>query len=134
VRKARVYETVPAGVEAPTETWPQPAIEVQVMVRNILSAVTGQAQATPRALTEDQWFTKARRHTRWDAAWRAELATLESRIDEAQDAQTVRRIIDRIEAIEQRTEWLKLVMERHIERAPAELLPELLRSLDVRVQ
>lgn len=85
-------------------------------------------------LTEDQWFAKAHRHTRWDAAWRAELTKLESRVDEAQDAQTLQRIIDRIEAIEQRTERLKRVMERHVERAPAELMPDLLRSLDVRVQ
>lgn len=96
--------------------------------------MTNERPRTMRTLTEDRWFAKARCHVRWREAWRAELATLELRIDEAQDVQTVRRIIDRIEAIEKRSERIALVMTRHMERAPADLLPAVIRSIDVRVQ
>jgi hypothetical protein len=89
---------------------------------------------TLRPLTEDEWFAKALCHIRWDAALYAELATLESRIDEAQDVQTVQGITDRVDAILQRSERLKRVMGGHVERAPAEILPAVLRSLDVTVQ
>jgi hypothetical protein len=87
-----------------------------------------------RRLTEPQWFSKAACHVRWRAAWLAELATLERRTAQAQDVQTVQRIIDRTEAIKRRTKQLGLVMSRHMERAPAELLPAVRHSINVTLQ
>jgi hypothetical protein len=89
---------------------------------------------TTRTLTEDQWFAKAGGHVRWKAAFHSELAKLEPRIAKAQDVQTVQRIIERVAAIERRAKQLKRVMARHIDRAPAELLPIVRDVYDFTVQ
>jgi hypothetical protein len=76
-------------------------------------------------LTEAQWMAKAARHRAWDASWLSELETLFGKVDELTDIQAVQKIADRADAIAKRSEQLKRIMERHFERAPSELLPEL---------
>ena len=42
-----------------------------------------------KALTEQQWCVKARRHLEWEAAWHAEIAALEERIEGVDDILSV---------------------------------------------
>jgi hypothetical protein len=81
-------------------------------------------------LTEAQWFAKAARHRAWDAMWLSELETLFEKVDELTDIQAVQKIADRADVIAKRGEQLKRIMERHFERAPAELLPELISAFN----
>jgi hypothetical protein len=78
-------------------------------------------------LDETLWWAKARRHQAWDASWRAEMERMEAMIESTVDIQLLQRIIDRAGALEKRIRQLKLIMARHLERAP-DLLPGL-RSL-----
>ncbi len=75
-----------------------------------------------KALTEQQWCAKARRHLKWEAAWRAEIAALEQRIEDADDILSVQAIIDRSAGIEKRIKRLKRIMSRHLERLPGRFL------------
>jgi hypothetical protein len=70
-----------------------------------------------KALTEQQWWAKARRHQEWDASWSAELAALEGTIEGLDDILALQEIIDRAGAIETRIARLKRIMARHVERA-----------------
>jgi inhibitor of KinA sporulation pathway (predicted exonuclease) len=79
-------------------------------------------------LTETQWIAKAARHQSWEASWRDELETLMERLRELTDIQAVQKVIDRADVIENRIEQLQRIMARHFERAPAELLPELISA------
>jgi hypothetical protein len=70
-----------------------------------------------RALTEQQWWAKARRHQEWDASWRAEMAAVEETIENLNDLLALQEIIGRARAIEKRIARLKQIMARHLERA-----------------
>jgi hypothetical protein len=61
-------------------------------------------------------------------SWRSEMETLMERVGELPDIQAVQKVIDRANVIEKRNEQLKRIMVRHFERAPAELLPELISA------
>jgi hypothetical protein len=74
------------------------------------------------ALTERQWCAKARRHPDWEAAWHAEIAALEERIEGVDDILSVQEIIDRAAGIEKRIKRLKRIMARHLERLPGRFL------------
>ncbi len=75
-----------------------------------------------KALTEQLWCAKARRHLEWQAAWRAEIAALEERIEGVDDILSVQEIIDRAAGIEKRIKRLKRIMARHLERLPGRFL------------
>jgi hypothetical protein len=75
-----------------------------------------------KALTEQQWCAKARRHLKWEAAWHAEIAALEQRIEGVDDILSVQEIIDRSAGIEKRIKRLKRIMARHLERLPGRFL------------
>jgi len=75
-----------------------------------------------KALTEQQWCAKARRHLKWEAAWHAEIAALEQRIEGVDDILSVHEIIDRSAGIEKRIKRLKRIMARHLERLPGRFL------------
>lgn len=70
-----------------------------------------------RALTEQQWWAKARRHEEWDACRRAEMAALEETIESLNDILALREIIGRAGPLEKRIARLKRIMARHLERA-----------------
>ncbi len=75
-----------------------------------------------KALTEQQWCAKARRHLEWEAGWHAEIAALEERIEGMDDILSVQEIIDRAAGIEKRIKQLKRIMARHLERLPSQFL------------
>jgi hypothetical protein len=75
-----------------------------------------------KALTEQQWWTKARRHQEWETSWRAKIAALEERIEGLDDIQALHEIIDQAVAIEKRMKRLRRIMARHLERAPDKFL------------
>ncbi len=83
--------------------------------------ITGETQ-NMKALTEQQWCAKARRHLEWEAAWHAEIAALEERIEGVDDILSVQEIIDRAAGIEKRIKRLKRIMARHLERLPGRFL------------
>jgi len=75
-----------------------------------------------KALTEQQWCAKARRHLEWEAAWQAEITALRERLECADDGLSVQEIIDRTAGIEKRIKRLKRIMARHLERLPGRFL------------
>src|SRR5208337_4584530 len=75
-----------------------------------------------KALTEQQWCARARRHLEWEAAWHAQVAALEERIEGVGDILSVQEIICRAAGIEKRIERLKRIMARHLERLPGRFL------------
>lgn len=82
----------------------------------------GRERQNMKALTEQQWCAKARRHLEWEAAWHAEIAALRGRIEGADDILSVQKIIDRAAGIEKRIKRLKRIMARHLERLPGRFL------------
>ena len=80
------------------------------------------ARQNMKVLTEQQWCAKARRHLKWEAAWHAEIAALEQRIEGVDDILSVQGIIDRSAGIEKRIKRLKRIMARHLERLPGRFL------------
>jgi hypothetical protein len=62
--------------------------------------------------------------------WLSELETLFEKVDELTDIQAVQKTADRADVIAKRGEQLKRIMERHFERGPAELLPELISAFN----
>lgn len=83
--------------------------------------IRGERQSM-KALTEQQWCAKARRHLEWGAAWHAEIAGLEERIEGVDDILSVQEIIYRAAGIEKRIKRLKRIMARHLERLPGRFL------------
>ena len=75
-----------------------------------------------KALTEQQWWTKTRRHQEWETSWRAKMAALEERIEGLDDIQALHEIIDQAVAIEKRMKRLRRIMARHLKRAPDKFL------------
>lgn len=86
-----------------------------------------------RTLTETQWLAKSALHLVWEASWRSEMKMLDEMIDGATDIKVVERIIDRVCVIEKRIEQLHRIVARHVERAPAQILPELVSALGIQV-
>jgi len=75
-----------------------------------------------KPLTEQLWCAKARRHLEWEAAWHAEIAALEERIECVGDILSVQEIIDRAAGIKKRIKRLKRIMAQHLERLPGRFL------------
>lgn len=71
-----------------------------------------------KVLTEQQWWTKARRHQEWEMSCRAKMAALEEIIEVVDDILLLHEIIDRAVAIDRRMKRLRQIMARHLERAP----------------
>ena len=70
------------------------------------------------ALTELQWWRRAKRHEMWLAAMGDKLDAIGADIERLDDAQALQRCAARAQAIAKRIARLQRVMQRHFERAP----------------
>jgi hypothetical protein len=77
-----------------------------------------------KVLTEQQWWTKARRHQEWEMSYLAKMAALEERIAIVDDILLLHEIIDRAVAIDRRMKRLRQIMARHLERAPDQFVSQ----------
>jgi hypothetical protein len=81
-----------------------------------------------RPMTATQWIARAARHQGWRAAWKIELEAFKDQLGEAPDMEAALRMSDRVQVVMQRIEQLQRIMMRHFERAPTEILPELISA------